>query len=295
MPSAPPPSLADRIRPASQATAISTVAGPYAGWSFTELTTFGAGIFAHLSQSLTGLFDAKVELFNDIFNHIERSSATLLTVQYLAAKLKPKEVYDEDNMEEEPTLRRRGPGRPRKQTKKHAQAQAQAERDDGDWLWDENEETATEVIDVDSIDMDHSSSTFNEKHANRNHQDDIEFTFPTSLSTDPDFAEWTSAQMLLHAAELRFEALDPRKDADAATTKKEKSGLEMKAKAIEADAREWQVEGERRKVLEGEGKRVLWGRVVFEPMLMIEVGMRPWYLGLKGYESIGLEKGEFGH
>jgi hypothetical protein len=301
MPSAPTPSLADRIRPASQGNAISTVAGPYAGWSFTELTTLGAGILTHLSQSLIGLLDAKGELFNDIFNHIERTSATLLTVQYLAAKLKPEEVNDEDNMEEEPTPRRRGPGRPRKQTQKQAQtqeeaqAQAQAERDDGDWLWDENEETATEVLDVDDIDMYHSYSTFNENHANRNHHHDIEFTFPTSLSADPDFAEWTSAQMLLHAAELRFEALGPRKDADAATTKKEMSGLEMKAKAIEADAREWQVEGERRKVLEGERKRVLWGPVVFEPMLMIEVVMRPWYLGLKGYESTGLEKGEFGH
>ena len=295
MPSAPPPSLADRIRPASQGTAISTVAGPYAGWSFTELTTLGAGILAHLSQSLIGLLDAKGELFNDIYNHIERSSATLLTVQYLAAKLKPEDVNDEDNMEEEPTPRRRGPGRPRKQTQKQAQAQVQAERDDGDWLWDENEETATEVIDVHNIDMYHSSSTFSENRANHNHQYDIEFTFPTSLSTDPDFAEWTSAQMLLHAAELRFEALGPRKDADAATTKKEKSGLEMKAKAIEADAREWRVEGERRKVLEEEGKRVLWGPVVFEPMLMIEGLMIPWYWGLNGYESIGLEKGEFGY
>jgi hypothetical protein len=297
MPSAPPPSLSDRTRSTSQNTAISTVASPYADWSFTELTTLGVGILAHLSRSLPGLLDAKGEEFNDIFDHIERSSATIHTITYWAAKLTPEEVGDEDNMEEEATPRRRGPGRPRKQTQK--QAQAQADRNDGDWLWDENEETAAEVIDLD-IAMDHevdSSSTFNEAyHANRNHQDDIEFSFPTSLSTDPDFGEWTSAQMLLHAAELRFEALGPRRDGEAATTKKEASVLKMKALAIEADAKEWEVEGERRKVLEyQEGKRVPWGTVVSEPILMIDRVMRPWYWGLKGYESIGLEKGEFGH
>ena len=153
--------------------------------------------------------------------------------------------------------------------------------DHGDSGWNDEDEVEVYVseIEVQSINI----------KARR----DCEASERGDLATDAAFGEWTSAQMLLHAAELRYHALDIRED-----------GLKKNANACECESEKWEAEGRRRKDLEIIGERQAWDggcTLEVEPLtLEIDGVRRPWDWGIEReavqkVEIPTLAKASFGH
>lgn len=289
MASAPPSAapLANRIELADQnTTQVTGGAAPYTDWKVTELINHSNGILAGIYKSLDSLRGAqKGEAFDGIVDYITGSVGSVLTVQYLVGKMQAKAEDVEEVMETQEELTQRGRTPRAYKPTLNATAMNRDDNEDGDWELEE--ETDTEAMKV----VESSSPIDSIIDFDKAGDEDVF----TSLANDPVFEEWMSAQMLLHAAELRYHVWDAREDAAVAengvvrrgrvipTDKEEAVRLKKEARAVEVEAKEFEDEGQRRKAIEEQGLREPWAdmredttETEYVPMLMLDGVMRPW-------------------
>lgn len=201
-------------------------ASDFAEWSSNDVLIHSGRIITDIGKALNGLRllrkDEAVRghTFETMLDQIVKSMTTLENLRQLVLHLTAEQSDNEEEGENEPY--------PRQVDDVDALMNGLADNNDRNG----GEETELEITKTTSyVGLTHN----------------LDPTEDNDLAIAPSFLEWTSAQMLLHAAELRYHAWDIRND-----------GQRGRATACERDATEWEAEGLRRKGLEDAGERTPW-------------------------------------
>jgi len=207
--------------------------------TFEQLIGHAQVLFGDVLKVTNGLQamkkDEKVvgQTFNTMIDTVSKAMTVIAKIQQLALALKPEESEDEEEYSEKGGSEEEG---------SEDDQEAQGNDDTDIIMIDSGDKSDSDEYDEDP----EYKLTKYDKNKGFPRRSNLGRSADNDLATAPSFAEWTSVQMFLHAAELRWMVIENLRDYGVGSS------------AVEKEAEEWEVEGMRRKKQEEAGEREGW-------------------------------------